>query len=642
MSQWLSISGLEDPSVMEYFENPDFRQIAAFFLGWVFLYSIQSIACSKISHVIIRRLWPSFHRPFPSVHPENLHRALNPASPGKSSVLDSPFVHHPSLQHENEDRVLVLMLAVCFACASIAQFASLLQFSPRHGETACIFVVAWGGMAAQAARLIGLLILGGELAKLGIMRKEMYIYWALLGLTLGLIFANNAIGVGTTRFVQQLGISWCYKRHFMPSGLTSSLLLVLLDVYVVARTLTFITHPFLRWRHQIEAIADFRIRRALSLLLLEVLTITSSAIPTNILVDFVPFSLGAIIVLAAFNSPMEPKVKGESVQFSDTREPSMHDAPAPSARSMSTTRLSVQTMLSPALSSSAIRSERSSSSSEYSSESRRSIETFIQSINGQNNAPQHNPSPTDIPSTLKSRSSTETSPSPKSLPRRLILPSQAKYAEQFEQEQSLPTGPSWKKQSRPHVLISSSDDHYDLASESGRPLAPSILGSDIIRANSSASVNPTGVTRHQPESTMATPVSIFSPVSRDSMLSPYSTPRYSFSASRTRNPSSPSRENYERSVADPQHAFPHVLLRKSTFGEGKSTVSSSRRTSSGTGVTLPIPALSLPSKTPPGLTSPRGTLGSVSSRTRHAATPSGPRPLLPVLESLRSPSTGLQ
>jgi len=46
------------------------------------------------------------------------------------------------------------------------------------------FLVAWGGTAAQAGRLIGLLILSLELKKF-VGRGEIYTFWALLLVLLG-------------------------------------------------------------------------------------------------------------------------------------------------------------------------------------------------------------------------------------------------------------------------------------------------------------------------------------------------------------------------------------------------------------------------------------------------------------------------
>lgn len=79
------------------------------------------------------------------------------------------------------------------------------------------FVVAWGGTAAQAGRLTGLLILSLELKEFSVRRREVYILWVslltLLGkqtedprpvrsdLLSGLVFANNAVAIGAIRYV---------------------------------------------------------------------------------------------------------------------------------------------------------------------------------------------------------------------------------------------------------------------------------------------------------------------------------------------------------------------------------------------------------------------------------------------------------
>lgn len=47
------------------------------------------------------------------------------------------------------------------------------------------FLVAWGGMAAQAARLLGLLKLSLDLKKMGVRRWESLVFWALLTVALG-------------------------------------------------------------------------------------------------------------------------------------------------------------------------------------------------------------------------------------------------------------------------------------------------------------------------------------------------------------------------------------------------------------------------------------------------------------------------
>lgn len=47
------------------------------------------------------------------------------------------------------------------------------------------FLVAWGGTAAQAGRLTGLLILSFELKKFPARRREVYIFWVLLLIIFG-------------------------------------------------------------------------------------------------------------------------------------------------------------------------------------------------------------------------------------------------------------------------------------------------------------------------------------------------------------------------------------------------------------------------------------------------------------------------
>jgi hypothetical protein len=119
------------------------RQIATFFLGWLFLYSIQLILCSEFSRNAFCRLW-SLCRPSPPAHSRILmdfDQESNSPPQRKTPPLDQPFVCHRFLdgnrRHRAEDRILILMLAVCFACASIAYFASLLHFSTSRGGTAC-------------------------------------------------------------------------------------------------------------------------------------------------------------------------------------------------------------------------------------------------------------------------------------------------------------------------------------------------------------------------------------------------------------------------------------------------------------------------------------------------------------------------
>jgi len=79
---------------------------------------------------------------------------------------------------------LALGLTVCFGMSSIAQFGSLLVFSGGQ-VSGCAFLVAWGAMAGQAARLLGLMRLSLDLKKMGVRKFESVVFWVLLAAALG-------------------------------------------------------------------------------------------------------------------------------------------------------------------------------------------------------------------------------------------------------------------------------------------------------------------------------------------------------------------------------------------------------------------------------------------------------------------------
>ncbi|KAF9780175.1 hypothetical protein BJ322DRAFT_1112846 [Thelephora terrestris] len=352
-----NIRGLENPSSDEFLNNPDLRQIAAFFLGWVFIYSVQIILSSPLLQEDFVRACFSFFslvtNPIKRRHESNDVEAPTHAEPAnaprRSPRHNTAFNSSSDISRLKiqEDNALLITLALCFTCASVAHFASLLQY-PTTGNVACAFVVAWGGTAAQAGRLTGLLILSLELKKLAVRRKEIYIFWVSLLILLGLTFANNAVAVGTLRPVPSLRISLCYRRHFAPTGLASSLALILAELYLVARFIFLISSKGLGWLSQLDLLGDSRMSRALSLLLLDVLTITSATKPTNLLVDFVPFAIGAMVVLFAFNSgsPKKEKETAPSLwsYYHETRRFALYPTPAPSvAPTLSIRRMSERT-----------------------------------------------------------------------------------------------------------------------------------------------------------------------------------------------------------------------------------------------------------------------------------------------------------
>jgi len=69
------------------------------------------------------------------------------------------------------------------------------------------------------------------------------------------------------------------------------------------RFIFFISPRGLGWFSKLDTLGDPRVYRTLSLLLLDALTITSAAKPTVLLVDFIPFAIGAVVVLGKHPPP---------------------------------------------------------------------------------------------------------------------------------------------------------------------------------------------------------------------------------------------------------------------------------------------------------------------------------------------------
>jgi hypothetical protein len=76
-----------------------------------------------------------------------------------------------------------------------------------------------------------------------------------------------------------------------------SVIFISLELYIIGRLLSLIAPPFLELKHRIGAVTDTRVLRALSLLLLELLLLVPGVKFIGIVGEFVPFSIGALIVL---------------------------------------------------------------------------------------------------------------------------------------------------------------------------------------------------------------------------------------------------------------------------------------------------------------------------------------------------------
>ncbi|KAG6866479.1 hypothetical protein C0991_003997 [Blastosporella zonata] len=85
-------------------------------------------------------------------------------------------------------------------------------------------------------------------------------------------------------------------KHFLPTALTTSLISIFLEVYVLSRLAVLLTRQATLTSPP-RTLRDSRIGKALSLLFLELLTIGPSAVHITLLADFIPVSIGALFVL---------------------------------------------------------------------------------------------------------------------------------------------------------------------------------------------------------------------------------------------------------------------------------------------------------------------------------------------------------
>ncbi|OAX36203.1 hypothetical protein K503DRAFT_858158 [Rhizopogon vinicolor AM-OR11-026] len=302
------------PPVSEFLKHPDHRQIASFFLGYVFICSLLCIMTSSVMRRLYRRCSKvfalgRFMQSDARFHNENSAPWDDVENSIETLLRDDQRSRIMFLEDENRD--LVLMLYICFAFASIAYFSSLLSFNSSGGSSACAFVVAWGGISAACGRFVGLVILSLDLRKFALRRWELCLAWSWLVVSAAFVFATYAVSVGKVAYVLQLGTYLCYRTIYLPTALTMSLIFVTLELYIIGRLLSFIAPPFLEVKHRIGAVTDTRVLRALSLLLLELFCLVPGVKFIGIVGEFVPFSIGALIVLAMFHKHRPRPILGE-------------------------------------------------------------------------------------------------------------------------------------------------------------------------------------------------------------------------------------------------------------------------------------------------------------------------------------------
>lgn len=107
------------------------RQIAAFFLGWVFMNSLGCMIYSSIFQKILQRFIFGLFTTSDNNVPD-----LEAASEKSSSIWTSNS-RGSGLYTKGDNHTLVFTICICLAFASVAYFSSLLSFDPINGSAAC-------------------------------------------------------------------------------------------------------------------------------------------------------------------------------------------------------------------------------------------------------------------------------------------------------------------------------------------------------------------------------------------------------------------------------------------------------------------------------------------------------------------------
>jgi len=153
--------------VNDYISHPDYRLVAAFFLGWVFLSSLRHVWFSAFLQELMWALYEIANRlRGRAVTSERFPQE----KPGDASA------HRSSLEQRDG---LVLILCLGFMLASLASFLSLLTFYPYGSRGACAFVIAATSIASQVARVFGLVILIHNLKNRSVRTWELRIFFGI-------------------------------------------------------------------------------------------------------------------------------------------------------------------------------------------------------------------------------------------------------------------------------------------------------------------------------------------------------------------------------------------------------------------------------------------------------------------------------
>ncbi|KAJ1308587.1 hypothetical protein OPQ81_004285 [Rhizoctonia solani] len=316
--------GLESPSSQEFVDRPELRTISAFFLGWTFIACLRYLTLAALKHPFTTHLLGvALRKPVPKTMSERRDKNLELEEGNHvQNWLRSTLESSSSVDSDRPEgtRHLSVVLTAAFTLGILTSFLSLLDFRSSDRDVLCIVAIAWTGISISCAKLAGLLRITFDLQRLGAGRIERVVSWVVLVMSFGATLAHVTISIGATRDIPQLaGISLCYRRHFLLTSLLVSLLNIVLELYFMGRTFFLLVPHFLQFHHKVEVMMDVRVARVASILILDLLTLLPSALSINTAAEFIPLSLGALLVLAAFNQHPPKPTDAQSFQMASYR-----------------------------------------------------------------------------------------------------------------------------------------------------------------------------------------------------------------------------------------------------------------------------------------------------------------------------------
>ncbi|KAI3612272.1 hypothetical protein WG66_012148 [Moniliophthora roreri] len=320
----LSARSITDPPASTLF---DFNVVSAFFLGCLFAVAAQCL-CSSLSNKVLQFC---IRRPRPETRYDVETQSKRTSFGNKKAGMTT--------DNDTGVQILLFIMFICFALGSVADLASLTSLKT---EGSCAFFVSWGMMAAKLGRLVGLIILLIALHRLMVPRWEsfMMITWSVVLFVM--ILVNGALNTGTVEYTllrsHLSSVTHAYLQHppeswnttvlsktvrylilrpclssqnwysVVAASVVSSLLYMFFELYFIIRfsVILFPRASHERARATADLLWDSRLRRAWSLLFLEVLAIAPTAVPLKTIDQYIPLVIGSISVLITFGCSASP------------------------------------------------------------------------------------------------------------------------------------------------------------------------------------------------------------------------------------------------------------------------------------------------------------------------------------------------